>query len=127
MSVWGPSTHQDSLGLASLSGHMALSLTGDHVFAVNHEYSPLLCLQNTRVSLSWRVTRVWMDGCLGLDGAIQVRETSGSWGGSQDLLCEAGGKTWTLKRLLWEGTSWGLQEEGGSHGMWLLKAMTHRK
>lgn len=52
---------------------------------------------------------------------------SGSWGGSQDLLCEAGGKTWTLKRLLWEGTSWGLQEEGGSHGMWLLKAMTHRK
>lgn len=53
---------------------MALSLTGDHVFAVNHEYSLLLCLQNTRVSLSWRVTRVWMDGCFGLDEAIQVRE-----------------------------------------------------
>ena len=27
--------------MASLSGHVALSLTGDRVFAVNREYSPL--------------------------------------------------------------------------------------
>ena len=61
-----------------------------------------------------------------LDRAIQVGENPlpGSGGGSQDLLCEAGGKTWTLKGRpqLGEG-----RRKGVVQGMWLLKAMIRRK